>query len=60
MNFRTAMRFGLVSPRAERVEFWYQRCDGIRPQKSDKAQDEGSSSLRDRRLKLNEGAGNNL
>jgi len=54
------MRFGLVSPRAERVEFWYQRCDGIRPQKSDKAQDEGSSSLRDRRLKLNEGAGNNL
>lgn len=61
VNFRTAMRFGLVSPRAERVEFWYQRCDGIRPQKSDKAQDEtGSSSLRDRHLKLNEGAGNNL
>lgn len=56
INFRTAMRFGLVSQRAERVEFWYQRCDGVRPDKSDKAQDEAGSqgSVSDRLLTLAE------
>lgn len=52
INFRTAMRFGLVSQRVERVEFWYQRCDGVCPDKSDKAEDGAGShgSLRESHL----------
>lgn len=52
INFRTAMRFGLVSQRVQRVEFWYQRCDGVRPVTSDKTQDEAGSHgcVRDRHL----------
>lgn len=29
VNFRTAMRFGLVSERSDKVEFWFQRCGAL-------------------------------
>ncbi len=37
INFRTALRFGLVSPTRAPVEFWFERCTAERSVKSQSA-----------------------
>jgi hypothetical protein len=63
VNFRTAMRFGLVSQQVKKVEFWFQRCSNAHGLKTDKAMDTPAAShdpARDPRQTRSETAGNNV